>query len=189
MLSLFKHQSKPFALLAAALTVLIAAPVFAQDFEFNISNGVSIQQLAATQQQVEAQTIARQRQSASTQSTSLIAQAGNANSAANYTLNSKYAGVLAYQLGDGNISSASIVDSPGSSVAQIQIGNDNTSRVGVMGGQDNSVATVQISNSNAISIGLLNSRGTQVVYGSAKSGYRGVVIVKDAPKGTIIHLD
>lgn len=183
------HKSNLLSLPVAVLAAFIAAPAFAQDFEFNISNGVSIQQLAATQQQVEVQAITRQRQSVSTQSTSLIAQAGNANSAANFTLNSKYAGVLAYQIGDGNISSASIVDSPGSSVAQIQIGSDNTSRVGIMGGQDNSVATVQISNSNAISIGLINSRGTQVVYGSAKSGYRGVVIVKDAPKGTIIHLD
>ncbi len=171
---------------AMGILACLGSPVVAQTLDFDVSNGITLEEFAASQAQSVGppQPVGQD----SPQSTSLIAQSGSNNAAAVTIYDSLGAGALAYQSGRDNIASANILNSPGSIIAQIQIGAANISRVGISGGSDNLVAGAQIGNNQDMSIGLLNSRGTKVFYGAVGSDYTGAFIIKDAPPGTVVRV-
>ncbi len=177
--------------IVAAMLLGIASTASAQEFGFQIDNGLTLEEVVASRQSKAVLETGSGGNSGSAASgaRTLIAQRGENNSASTAITNSQNAGAFILQAGTENYAVAAVQDSPGSVIAQLQIGSNNTSTAAIVGGSNNGIAVAQIGNSLHNSIALVNSEGTRVVYGQAGEGYSGGVVIKNAPEGTVVRLN
>ena len=168
-------------------TLCLPVPAWGQQLDFEVDN-VSLQQIVAPRSVApDAPTLTGGM--APTGSDVLVLQQGLENTAATYVEASPGGAIATLQLGQANTAVAVIKDSPGSVLAQAQIGTGTTSAVGVIGGNDNAVATAQIGHGLGVAVGLVDSQETTITYGQAGQNYSGGVVIKNAPPGTVIHLN
>jgi len=171
-----------------ATSALIFGSTFAaqaQDFGFQVSNGLTLEQVVVTQETATAAPF----QSRNLGSSAVITQSGQDNSAVSSITESPDAGTLVFQQGISNSVLAVIENSPGSAIAQAQFGSNNFSAAAIIGGSENGIASAQIGNTLSNSVALVDSVGTMVVYGQAGQGYSGGIVVRNAPRGTIVRLN
>ena len=107
-------------ILLATIALMLGSTTagLAQDFGFQVSNGLTLEQVMVTQES----NTSVPTNSGGTGSSAVISQQGSENSATSSISGSQNAGTLVLQTGDENTAVAVIQNSPGSAIAQAQLG-------------------------------------------------------------------
>ncbi|WP_280323115.1 hypothetical protein [Sulfitobacter faviae] len=103
----------------------------AQDFGFQVSNGLTLEQVIVTQER----TAGAPQSSGGDGSSAVISQDGEGNNAVSSISGSQNSGTLVLQQGNANDAIAVIQNSPGSAIAQAQLGSNNSSLAAIVGGR------------------------------------------------------